>query len=70
MLYEVITCTVDAGTLAPTVIGSGSKLDAHVHVGHNVEIGEGAFVAAQVGFAGSSVIGRGVQVGGQAGFVV
>jgi UDP-3-O-[3-hydroxymyristoyl] glucosamine N-acyltransferase len=60
-------CTVDAGTLAPTYVGAGSKLDAHVHVGHNVEIGEGAFVAAQVGFAGSSLIGRGVQIGGQSG---
>lgn len=59
--------TVDAGTLGPTVIRRGAKLDAHVHVGHNVEIGEGTFVAAQAGFAGSSRIGRGVLVGGQAG---
>jgi UDP-3-O-[3-hydroxymyristoyl] glucosamine N-acyltransferase len=59
--------TVDAGTLAPTRIRRGAKLDAHVHVGHNTEIGEGAIIAAQCGFAGSVKIGRGVLVGGQAG---
>ncbi|MEZ4220558.1 MAG: UDP-3-O-(3-hydroxymyristoyl)glucosamine N-acyltransferase [Polyangiaceae bacterium] len=61
-------CTVDAGTLAATRIGRGSKLDAHVHVGHNVRLGEHCLVAAQVGFAGSVELGNGVQVGGQAGF--
>lgn len=61
-------CTIDAGTLGPTRIGRGAKLDAHVHVGHNVEIGPGCLVAAQVGFAGSVRLGEGVWVGGQAGF--
>jgi UDP-3-O-[3-hydroxymyristoyl] glucosamine N-acyltransferase len=61
-------CTVDAGTLTPTHVGRGSKLDAHVHVGHNVQIGRGCLIAAQAGFAGSVVLGDGVQVGGQAGF--
>ncbi len=59
--------TVDAGTLGPTRLGRGCKLDAHVHVGHNVEIGAGTMVAAQTGFAGSARIGMGVQVGGQVG---
>lgn len=61
-------CTVDAGTLGPTRIGRGTKLDAQVHVGHNVRIGPGCVVAAQVGFAGSVRLGAGVLVGGQAGF--
>lgn len=61
-------CTIDAGTLGPTRIGAGTKLDAHVHVGHNADIGEGCIVAAQCGFAGSVTLGRGVLVGGQAGF--
>jgi UDP-3-O-[3-hydroxymyristoyl] glucosamine N-acyltransferase len=60
-------CTVDAGTLGPTRIENGAKLDAHVHVGHNVVIGANTMVAAQAGFAGSAVIGEGVLVGGQAG---
>jgi UDP-3-O-[3-hydroxymyristoyl] glucosamine N-acyltransferase len=61
-------CTIDAGTLGPTRVRRGAKLDAQVHVGHNVEIGEGSIIAAQCGFAGSVRIGRGVLVGGQAGF--
>jgi len=60
-------CTIDAGTLAPTRIGRGAKLDAHVHVGHNADIGEHALVAAQSGFAGSSRLGAGALVGGQVG---
>jgi UDP-3-O-[3-hydroxymyristoyl] glucosamine N-acyltransferase len=59
--------TVDAGTLGPTRIGRGSKLDAQVHVGHNVVIEAGVLVAAQSGFAGSAHIGPGVKIGGQAG---
>jgi UDP-3-O-[3-hydroxymyristoyl] glucosamine N-acyltransferase len=59
--------TVDAGTLAPTRVRSGAKLDAHVHVGHNGDIGEGTIIAAQCGFAGSVTVGRGVLVGGQVG---
>jgi UDP-3-O-[3-hydroxymyristoyl] glucosamine N-acyltransferase len=61
-------CTVDAGTLAPTRIRRGAKLDAHVHVGHNGDVGEGTLLAAQCGLAGSVTLGRGVLVGGQAGF--
>jgi UDP-3-O-[3-hydroxymyristoyl] glucosamine N-acyltransferase len=60
-------CTVDAGTLAPTRIRRGVKIDAHVHVGHNGDIGEDSIIAAQCGFAGSVTLGRGVRVGGQAG---
>jgi UDP-3-O-[3-hydroxymyristoyl] glucosamine N-acyltransferase len=61
-------CTIDAGTLSPTRIRRGAKLDAQIHVGHNADIGEGSVLAAQCGLAGSVVIGRGVLVGGQAGF--
>lgn len=60
-------CTVASGTLGPTVVGEGVRLDAQVHVGHNVLIGEGTQVAAQSGFAGSVRLGRGVLVGGQVG---
>jgi UDP-3-O-[3-hydroxymyristoyl] glucosamine N-acyltransferase len=60
-------CTVDAGTLSPTRIRRGAKLDAHVHVAHNCDIGEGTIIAAQSGFAGSVIVGRGVLVGGQVG---
>jgi UDP-3-O-[3-hydroxymyristoyl] glucosamine N-acyltransferase len=60
-------CTIDAGTLNATRIGDRTKLDAHVHVAHNVVIGNDCYVAAQAGFAGSVVLGDGVLVGGQAG---
>ena len=60
-------CTIDAGTLTPTRIRRGAKLDAQVHVGHNCDIGEETIVAAQSGFAGSVKIGRGVLIGGQVG---
>jgi len=60
-------CTVDAGTLGPTVVGQGSKLDAHVHLGHNVRVGARCFMAAQVGLAGSVEIEDDVWLGGQAG---
>lgn len=67
-VYVGAHCTIDSGTLGPTRIGKRTKLDAHVHVGHNVTIGEGCIVAAQAGFAGSVTLGQGVLVGGQAGF--
>jgi UDP-3-O-[3-hydroxymyristoyl] glucosamine N-acyltransferase len=60
-------CTVDAGVLNATTIGAHTKLDAHVHVGHGVEIGARCRVAAQVGFAGSVVVEDDVWIGGQAG---
>ncbi|MDP9149822.1 MAG: UDP-3-O-(3-hydroxymyristoyl)glucosamine N-acyltransferase [Myxococcota bacterium] len=60
-------CTIDAGTLSPTRIRRNAKLDAHIHVGHNGDVGEGTLVAAQSGFAGSVTIGREVLIGGQVG---
>ncbi|MDP9034410.1 MAG: hypothetical protein M3O50_06355, partial [Myxococcota bacterium] len=60
-------CTIDAGTLSPTRIRRNAKLDAHVHVGHNGDVGEGTLIAAQCGFAGSVTIGREVLIGGQVG---
>jgi UDP-3-O-[3-hydroxymyristoyl] glucosamine N-acyltransferase len=60
-------CTVDAGTLAPTRVRRAAKLDAHVHVGHNADVGEAVLVAAQTGLAGSVVVGRGALIGGQVG---
>jgi UDP-3-O-[3-hydroxymyristoyl] glucosamine N-acyltransferase len=60
-------CTIASGTLGPTILRRGVKLDAQVHVAHNVEIGEGSVLAAQCGLAGSAVLGRGVMLGGQVG---
>jgi UDP-3-O-[3-hydroxymyristoyl] glucosamine N-acyltransferase len=60
-------CTIAAGTIGPTIIKKGVKLDAQVHVGHNCEIGENTIIAAQTGLAGSVTIGMNVLIGGQVG---
>jgi UDP-3-O-[3-hydroxymyristoyl] glucosamine N-acyltransferase len=59
--------TVDAGTIRPTRIGNGTKIDNLVQVGHNVIIGEHCLLCAQVGVAGSTRIGDRVVLGGQSG---
>jgi UDP-3-O-[3-hydroxymyristoyl] glucosamine N-acyltransferase len=60
-------CTIDRGSIDDTVIGAGSKLDAMVHVAHNVRIGRACMLAAQVGIAGSSRLEDGCVLGGQVG---
>ncbi len=60
-------CTIDAGTIRPTQIGNGTKLDNQVHVGHNVQIGEDCLLCGQVGIAGSTKIGNRVVLAGQCG---
>ncbi|MEX0691660.1 MAG: LpxD N-terminal domain-containing protein [Gemmatimonadales bacterium] len=59
--------TIASGTMGPTVIGSGTKLDAQVHIGHHVRIGARCLIMAQAGIAGSTVLGDDVVVAGQAG---
>ncbi|MCA0273584.1 MAG: UDP-3-O-(3-hydroxymyristoyl)glucosamine N-acyltransferase [Proteobacteria bacterium] len=59
--------TIDRGTIRATKIGSGSKLDNLVHVGHNVEVGHDTLLCGQVGIAGSTRIGNRVVLGGQCG---
>jgi len=59
--------TVDRATLGATRVGSGTKIDNLVMVGHGCQIGPGCLLAAQVGLAGSMRLGAGVMMGGQAG---
>ncbi|MCF1710105.1 UDP-3-O-(3-hydroxymyristoyl)glucosamine N-acyltransferase [Tabrizicola sp. J26] len=47
---------IDRGTITDTVIGSGTKIDNLVQVGHNVRIGEHCLICGQAGVAGSAVI--------------
>jgi UDP-3-O-[3-hydroxymyristoyl] glucosamine N-acyltransferase len=58
---------VDRGTIRSTKIGSGTKLDNLVHIGHNVEVGRDCLLCGQVGIAGSARIGDRVVLGGQCG---
>ena len=58
---------VDRGSVGDTVIGSGTKIDALVHIGHNVRIGAHVIIIAQVGISGSTTVGDGAIIAGQAG---
>jgi UDP-3-O-[3-hydroxymyristoyl] glucosamine N-acyltransferase len=58
---------IDRGTIRATKIGSGTKLDNLVHIGHNVEVGQDCLLCGQVGIAGSARIGNRVVLGGQCG---
>jgi UDP-3-O-[3-hydroxymyristoyl] glucosamine N-acyltransferase len=58
---------IDRGTLGPTVIGEGTKIDNLVHVAHNVVIGRHCLVMGQAGFAGSTRLGDYVIVASQSG---
>ncbi len=60
---------VDRGTLGPTIIRRGVKLDNLIQIAHNVEIGEDTVIAAQSGISGSTVVGRHVLIAGQVGIV-
>ena len=58
---------IDRGTIRDTAIGSGTKLDNMVHIGHNVQVGYDCLLCGQVGIAGSSRIGNRVVMAGQCG---
>jgi len=58
---------VDRATVGETRIGSGTKIDNLVQVGHGSAVGENTLFCAQAGLAGSSVIGNNAILAGQAG---
>ena len=62
-------CTINRAALDETVIGRGSKLDDHVHLGHGVKVGHEAIMCAQVGISGSVRIGNQVMLGPRVGTV-
>ncbi len=65
---EIGACTtIDRATLECTRIGRGTKIDNHVHIGHNVSIGESCVLCGMVGISGSVTIGDRVRLGGGVG---
>ncbi len=60
------TC-IDRGKFRPTVIGTGTKIDNLVQIGHGVRIGKNTLICGCTGVAGSVTIGEGVMIGGHAG---
>lgn len=61
--------SIDRGSLGPTRIGRGTKIDNLVQIAHNVETGENCIIVALVGISGSTKLGNGVVLGGQVGSV-
>jgi UDP-3-O-[3-hydroxymyristoyl] glucosamine N-acyltransferase len=65
---EIGACaTIDRAVTGATVVGSGTKIDNLVQIGHNVQIGENCVLCGQAGIAGSTKIGRGTIAAGQVG---
>jgi len=60
-------CTIDRGVTSDTIIGTGTKLDNQVHVGHDTVIGRNCLLAAQVAIAGAVTIEDEVTLWGQVG---
>lgn len=61
--------TIDRGTMGPTIIRKGVKLDNLIQIAHNVEVGENTVIAAQSGIAGSAKLGKNIRIGGQVAIV-
>ncbi len=59
--------TIDAGTIRATQVGSGTKIDNLVQVGHNVIVGRDCVLCAQSAVAGSARLGDRVVMGGKSG---
>ncbi len=60
-------CTIDRGVTGDTIIGWGSKMDNHIHIGHDCEIGKRCLFAAQVGISGCVTVEDDVILWGQVG---
>ncbi len=59
--------TIDRPAVGITLVGSGSKIDNLVQIGHGVQIGKACAMASQVGIAGGANLGDGVILAGQVG---
>lgn len=60
-------CTIDRGVSGNTSIGAGTKIDNHVHIGHDTVIGKKCLLASQVGLAGCVTLKDEVTLWGQVG---
>jgi UDP-3-O-[3-hydroxymyristoyl] glucosamine N-acyltransferase len=60
-------CTIDKGVSGATVIGAGTKIDNHVQIGHDTQVGKMCLFASHVGVAGVVKIEDGVTLWGQSG---
>ncbi len=58
---------IDKGVSGDTIIGQGTKIDNHIHVGHGAVIGKNCLFAAQVGIGGKAIVEDEVILWGQVG---
>ncbi len=56
--------TIDRGKFEATTIGSGTKIDNQVQIGHNCRIGQMVIISGCTAVGGSVVIGDGALIGG------
>ena len=63
------TTTIDRGSMGPTILRKGVKLDNQIQIAHNVELGENTAMAACGGIAGSTKVGKDCIIGGMSGIV-
>ncbi|ACV27312.1 UDP-3-O-(3-hydroxymyristoyl)glucosamine N-acyltransferase [Kangiella koreensis] len=56
---------IDRGALENTIIGTGVKLDNHIHIAHNVVIGDYTAIAGCTAIAGSTTIGKHCTIAGR-----
>jgi UDP-3-O-[3-hydroxymyristoyl] glucosamine N-acyltransferase len=59
--------TIDRGSSADTVVGSGTRMDNLVQIGHNVRLGRCCVIVGQAGISGSSTLGDFAVLAAQAG---
>jgi len=60
-------CTIDRGVSGDTIIGSGTKFDNHIQIGHDTEIGMNCLFASHVAVAGVVKVEDNVILWGQVG---
>jgi UDP-3-O-[3-hydroxymyristoyl] glucosamine N-acyltransferase len=60
-------CTIDKGVSGETRIGAGTKIDNHVQIAHDTQVGKMCLFAAHVAVAGVVKIEDGVTLWGQSG---
>jgi len=58
---------IDRASVGETRVGTGSKIDNLVQVGHGSSVGDHTLLCAQVGLAGSTQVGNNVILAGQVG---
>ncbi len=58
---------IDRGTFSSTTIGSGTKIDNHVQIGHNVQLGRGVIICGHVAIGGSAILGDYCVMAGKSG---